>query len=74
MVVHRFLMVGSLPGTFASLYGYPLSRPFVPAILWEAFIGDYNGLVATADGVFPVWNDLRSGAPSVFTARGLLSP
>ncbi len=38
------------------------------------WIGDYQGMAATADGVFPIWNDARSGSPAVFFARGTLGP
>jgi hypothetical protein len=47
----------------------------LPSLLGtQFFIGDYQGMAATADGVFPVWNDLRSGTPAVFLARGTLGP
>lgn len=38
------------------------------------FIGDYNGLVATATAVVPVWNDLRFSNDAIFTATGTLGP
>lgn len=38
------------------------------------FVGDYQGLAATADAVFPVWDDLRLGAVAIFTAKGTLTP
>jgi BNR repeat protein len=38
------------------------------------FLGDYNGVAATADSVIPIWGDARSGNVDVFVARGLLLP
>ena len=47
----------------------------LPSLLGTLFfIGDYQGMVATADAVLPVWNDARSGSPAIFFARGTLSP
>ena len=46
--------------------------PSLPGTLF--FIGDYQGMTATADAVLPVWNDARSGSPAIFFARGALSP
>jgi hypothetical protein len=38
-------------------------------------IGDYNGMAATADGVFPAWGDLRDPTgEQIFSARGTLAP
>ncbi len=36
------------------------------------FLGDYQGLAVTADGIFPVWTDTRSGDEDVFTSVGRL--
>jgi hypothetical protein len=38
------------------------------------WIGDYQGIAATAGGVFPIWNDARTGTPAAFFARGTLLP
>ncbi len=35
--------------------------------------GDYSNLVVTGAGIFPVWNDYRSGINRIYTARGSLS-
>jgi hypothetical protein len=40
----------------------------------RTFIGDYNGIAATANGVFPVWDDVRTGKNAIFTATGALGP
>ncbi len=40
----------------------------------NVFVGDYQGLAATADAVFPIWDDLRLGAVAFFTAKGTLAP
>jgi len=40
----------------------------------NSFVGDYQGMAATADAVFPVWDDLRLGDVAIFTARGTLAP
>jgi len=40
----------------------------------NSFIGDYQGLAATSDAVFPVWDDVRLGEVAIFTARGTLAP
>ncbi len=40
----------------------------------RTFIGDYNGIAATANGVFPVWDDVRTGKNAIFTAMGVLGP
>ncbi|MBA3825930.1 MAG: exo-alpha-sialidase [Ktedonobacterales bacterium] len=34
----------------------------------NGFIGDYQGLAATNDFVYPFWNDTRTGAQEIFTA------
>lgn len=36
--------------------------------------GDYNNLTVTAEGVFAIWNDSRSGTNRIFTAKGLFVP
>jgi hypothetical protein len=36
------------------------------------FLGDYIGLAATANKIFPTWTDTRSGNPDIFTAAGKL--
>ena len=33
--------------------------------------GEYNNLVVTGEGIFPVWNDSRSTINRIFTARGV---
>ncbi|HEU4401823.1 MAG TPA: sialidase family protein [Candidatus Polarisedimenticolia bacterium] len=38
------------------------------------FVGDYNVLATTADGIFPVWSDMRSGNPDVYAAAGRFVP
>ncbi len=38
----------------------------------RTFIGDYNGLAVTSDGIFPAWTDTRSGDEDIFTAVGTL--
>ncbi len=38
------------------------------------YIGDYNGIAATATGVFPIWNDNRLNTNTIFTAAGTLAP
>ncbi len=35
------------------------------------FIGDYNGLAATANGIFPVWTDRRFRNNDIFTVPGM---
>ena len=35
---------------------------------------DYNGLAANVAGIFPVWTDMRSGNPDVYTATGSVLP
>ena len=37
-------------------------------------IMDYNGMAATADSVFPVWTDMRTGNPDIYVAAGRLKP
>ncbi len=37
-------------------------------------IQDYNGLAVTADGIFPVWAQMTSNNPDVFTAVGHFVP
>lgn len=40
-----------------------------------AGIGDYNGIAATTDAVFPVWGDLRNQTDvQAYVARGTLGP
>ncbi len=36
------------------------------------FIGDYNNLAVTQDGIFPVWTDRRFANNDIFTATGTL--
>src|SRR6266571_5269648 len=36
----------------------------------ETPIGDYNGLAVSADAIFPVWSQMTSTTPDVFTAVG----
>ncbi len=38
------------------------------------FIGDYQGIVATADAIFPIWNGVQNGNPAIFTSIGRLAP
>ncbi len=35
---------------------------------------DYIGMAASADSVFPVWTDMRSGNPDIYTATAHLTP
>ena len=39
------------------------------------FLGDYNGMAATGNAVFPVWGDLRDNlSVQTYTARGTFTP
>ncbi len=40
----------------------------------QTSIQDYNGLAATADGVFPIWSDMRSGDADIYSSAGRLVP
>jgi hypothetical protein len=41
----------------------------------NCFIGDYNNLAATSDGVYAVWGDLRTGSNvRIVAARGTFGP
>jgi len=36
--------------------------------------GDYNNMVVTSEGIFPVWNDSRFTSVQIFSARGTFTP
>ncbi len=40
----------------------------------QSAIFDYDGMAVTADSIIPVWTDMRSGNPDVFTAVGHFVP
>jgi hypothetical protein len=45
------------------------SRPFDASLgLQGGWIGDYQGITATADTFHPIWNDTRTGRLEIFTA------
>jgi len=40
----------------------------------QSQIFDYDALAVTADSIIPVWTDMRSGNPDIFTAVGHFVP
>jgi len=47
------------------------AAPFDPVLPWDTaidFIGDYNGVAATGDQVFPFYQDARAGNQDVYVA------
>jgi hypothetical protein len=52
--------------------GRVTSAAFVPVLPWDStidFIGDYNGIAATATATFPFYQDSRRGEQDVYVAR-----
>jgi hypothetical protein len=49
------------------------AQSFTPVLPWEggavSFIGDYNGIAATLDAVYPFYQDAREGNQDVWLAR-----
>jgi len=47
------------------------ATPFTPLLPWDfstPFIGDYNGIAATSEGVYPCYQDAREGNQDVYVA------